>query len=308
MAFSTDWAEDAARRDFRLNALYMAPDGALHDPTGGGIADALAGRIVFVGDPYARIREDYLRVLRFFRFYAGYGRGEPDALALAACAALKDGVSALSGERVLKELLKLLGAADPRPAMALMQDAGVLGVLLPEVETLERLFGLVEVERANGLGADAGLRLAALLPDDRARVAETARRLRLANAMRDRLLGARSDETPVAMDMAPSVARLAVYRLGGQAAADRLRLAWARAPQSDPQPWLALLKIAKSWTPPPFPVSGARIKAAGVPEGPQVGQIHREVEAWWVAHDFADDPQGVEQALARARDQLPSRG
>jgi poly(A) polymerase len=119
VAFTEDWAEDAARRDFRLNALYLQPDGTLNDPTGGGIADAHAGRIVFVGDAETRIREDYLRILRFFRFLAWFGRGEPDAAGLAACAALKDGARGLSGERVSKELLKLLAAYDPRPAVAL---------------------------------------------------------------------------------------------------------------------------------------------------------------------------------------------
>jgi poly(A) polymerase len=123
VAFTDDWAEDAARRDFRLNALYADGEGRVFDPTGEGVSDAVAGRIVFVGDPETRIREDYLRILRFFRFFAWYGRGEPDAAALAACGALAPGMTRLSAERVSKELMTLLAAPDPREAMAAMSAA-----------------------------------------------------------------------------------------------------------------------------------------------------------------------------------------
>src|SRR5579862_7309671 len=138
VAFTTDWAEDAQRRDFRLNALYADPAGQLYDPTGGGLADIRAGRIVFVGDAATRIREDALRILRFFRFQAWYGRTEPDAAGLAACAALRDRISHLSAERVSAELLKLLAAEDPRGVVRLMAQSGVLAVVLPEVQGLER--------------------------------------------------------------------------------------------------------------------------------------------------------------------------
>src|SRR5690606_13985079 len=132
VAFTDDWAEDAARRDFRLNALYADRDGWVIDPTGEGVADAQAGRIVFVGDPETRIREDYLRILRFFRFFAWYGRGAPDPAGLAACGALAPGMVRLSAERLSKELLKLLAAPDPRPAVRAMEEAGVLSRVLPE--------------------------------------------------------------------------------------------------------------------------------------------------------------------------------
>jgi poly(A) polymerase len=132
VAFTDDWAEDAARRDFRLNALYADGEGQVFDPTGAGVSDAVAGRIVFVGDPETRIQEDYLRILRFFRFFAWYGRGEPDAAALAACGALAPGMTRLSAERVSKELMTLLAAPDPREAMAAMSAAGVLAQILPE--------------------------------------------------------------------------------------------------------------------------------------------------------------------------------
>ena len=160
VAFTDDWAEDAARRDFRLNALYADPDGRLHDPTGCGVDDARAGRVVFVGDPRTRIREDYLRILRFFRFFAHYGRGPADEAAVAACGASTSGLSSLSAERVSKELLKLLAAPDPRPAVRLMVTTGVLATLLPEAGSPVRFEGLVAL---GADGADPVLRLAALL-------------------------------------------------------------------------------------------------------------------------------------------------
>ncbi len=287
VAFTQNWAEDAARRDFRLNALYAEPDGRLHDPTGGGVEDAHAGRITFVGDPKTRITEDYLRILRFFRFYAAYGQGLPDAAGLAACAALRQGLLGLSGERTAKELLKLLAAPDPRPALAAMAQTGVMGVLLPGADDLARLAGLVEIE---GASPDAVLRLAALLPDDRDGLLAAIARLRLANATRDRLLAACSDEIIVsAPEMTAQAARAAIYRLSGATFADRVKLAWARAPSHASEAWAGLLTLAESWTPPPFPITGADIKALGVSEGPKVGELRRALEAWWIAQDFAPD-------------------
>ncbi|MDQ2861931.1 MAG: CCA tRNA nucleotidyltransferase, partial [Pseudomonadota bacterium] len=146
VAFTDDWAEDAARRDFRLNALYADRQGRLYDPTGEGVADARAGRIVFVGDPRARIAEDALRILRFFRFLAWYGRGEADSASLAACADMREAVTGLSAERVAKELLTLLAAEDPRAAVRLMAETGVLGLVLPEATGLARFEALVAIE------------------------------------------------------------------------------------------------------------------------------------------------------------------
>ena len=199
VAFTDDWAQDAARRDFRLNALYAEPDGRLHDPIGGGIADALAGRVAFVGDAATRIAEDYLRILRFFRFQAWYGRGEPDAAGLAACAALADGLAGLSAERVAKELLKLLAAPDPLPALSAMVACGVLQRLPLQAE-VERLARLRALEDALGLPADPILRLAALSRGDPLTLA---RRLRLSNADRDRLAAAAGPIEPAA-EMPPA--------------------------------------------------------------------------------------------------------
>jgi poly(A) polymerase len=292
VAFTTAWTEDAARRDFRLNALYAQADGTLHDPTGAGLADALAGRIVFVGDPETRIREDYLRILRFFRFYAGYGVGAPDAAGLAACARLKAGLGQLSGERVSRELLKLLSAAHPSPAVAAMAETGVLETLLPGALPA-RLDALLALERSAGLEPEAELRLAALLPPDAKAVAAAAKRLRLSNALAARLTGAAGDwnEAHTAKG-----ARRAVHALGPQAAADRLRLAWSLAPV-DPA-WPETWREAQAWRPPPFPVTGEDIKALGVAQGPEVGRVRRAVEAWWIAADFPDDR---DAALAELR-------
>ncbi len=291
VAFTDDWAEDAGRRDFRLNSLYLELDGTLHDPTGEGLADARAGRIVFVGDAETRIREDYLRILRFFRFSAWYGRGEPDAAALAACSALKDGLRSLSAERVSKELLKLLGAEDPRPALRLMAATGVLGVLLPEVRGLARFEQLVAIETEQLFTCDAPLRLAALLPDDREAVEAAAKRLRLPNAIRDRLTAAVSSlEVRIVSWLSPRELRRAIYRLGAGVFKDRVMLGWAAAARSVTHPqWRMLLVYPDTWTVPEFPVTASEIKASGVPEGPLFGQVRREVEDWWIDLDFTDD-------------------
>jgi poly(A) polymerase len=287
VAFTTDWAEDAARRDFRLNALYLDAAGVVHDPVGGGIADARAGRIVFVGDAETRIREDYLRVLRFFRFFAWYGQGAPDAAAVAACTALRDGVAGLSGERVSKELLKLLGAMDPRPSVRLMSDAGVLALLLPCPLDLARFDAMVAIED------DPLLRLAALLPDNAEAALTAAQRLRLSNPMRDRLVAATGGLPARLTDRA---ARAAIYRLGVQAFRDRLRLAWAAG--GDGQRARDLLALAEGWTPPAFPLGGADARAAGVAAGPAMGRALKAVEEWWIAEDFPDDRAALKARLA----------
>ena len=280
VAFTDDWVQDAARRDFRLNALYAEPDGTLHDPTGGGVADARAGRVVFVGEPAARIAEDYLRILRFFRFFAGYGRGAPDPAALAACGEMRDGLARLSGERVASELLKLLAVDDPRPAVRLMAQAGVLDQVLPGA-SLARFEGLVEVETAMTFEADALLRLAALLPDDRGEVAAAARLLAACT----------SGEVELVSWMSPREMRRAIHAIGAGAFKDRAKLAWAadRRTAAAPQ-WRLLTVYPDTWTPPPFPLTGEEIKAAGVPEGPMVGRVRREVERWWIDNAFLDDP------------------
>jgi poly(A) polymerase len=290
VAFTTDWEADAQRRDFTLNSLYARRDGSIYDPTGHGAADARAGRIVFVGEPEQRIAEDFLRILRFFRFLAWYGSGPPDAAALAACEAARGQIATLSAERVSKELLKLLEADDPREATGLMARAGVLGEVLPAPIDLARFDGLVAIEADQLFETDAVLRLAALLPDDQPGAIRFAERLRLSNADRDRLAAALAPTPELKSWMSPREIRRAVYRAGVAAFRDRAKLAWARASgtASTPQ-WRGMIALAESWMPPAFPLTGEDVMAAGVPKGPMVGQVLREVEDWWIDHDFLDD-------------------
>ncbi|MGH7025002.1 MAG: CCA tRNA nucleotidyltransferase [Caulobacteraceae bacterium] len=288
VTFTRDWAEDAGRRDFRLNALYADAEGRLFDPTDQGLADLRAGAIVFVGEPETRIREDALRILRFFRFFAWYGRGEPDAAALAACARLKDLATNLSAERVAKELLTLLGADDPRPAVRLMAGAGVLGVVLPEAGDLARFEALVGIEGDMLVAPDAVLRLAALLPADPRAAEAAAVRLRLSNAQKARLVLAVTPDPAIVSWMSPKAVRQAVWRLGADALCDKVMLAWAERGGAAIQ-WRALLPMARSWSVPSLPLGGAEVMAAGVPEGPLIGKVLAEVESWWVDNDFPSD-------------------
>ena len=290
VAFTQIWEEDAVRRDFRLNALYADAEGRIFDPTGEGVADALAGRIVFVGDPMARIREDYLRILRFFRFHAWYGRGEPDNAALAACKALKGLLSGRAAERTQKELLKLLAADDPRASLRLMAATGVLGAVLPQVKALTRFENLVAIETEQLFENDPELRLAAMIPDDAKVAADMAERLRLSNAVKDRLVAAAGKAPRIVSWMSPRETRRAVYAIGARAFVDRVKLAWAAAERpATASQWRSLIPLAESWAPPPFPLTGEEVIAAGVPKGPMVGQVLREVEDWWIDLDFIDD-------------------
>ena len=279
VAFTDDWAEDAARRDFRLNALYADVDGRLFDPTGEGVADARAGRVVFVGDPETRIREDYLRILRFFRFYAWYGRGAPDAAALAACRDQAPGMKRLSAERVSSELMKLLSAPEPRAAMAAMAAAGVLGQVLPEA----RLTATFDTAVAQG--GDPVVRLMLLLPATEAVVRESATRLRLPNSVRDRLAFAARALPAVDLAMSDREARAALYHHGAQAVADAVRRRWAEAPDRAVDA-RRLIALAEHWTRPPLPVGGRDLARLGVEPGPETGRLLKAFEAAWIADDF----------------------
>ena len=282
VAFTDDWAEDAARRDFRLNALYADAQGQVYDPTGHGVDDARAGRVVFVGDPATRIREDYLRILRFFRFHAWYGRGEPDAAGLAACRDLAAGMTRLSAERVSSELMKLLAAPDPRPALAAMAGAGVLAQVLPEA-TLTPPF-----EAGAAQSHDAVVRLMLLLPPDEAVVRGAAARLRLPNAVRDRLVFAAVALPAVDLSMSEREARAVLYRHGAPAVADALHRRWAEAPDRDDDA-RRLLALADSWTRPKLPVGGRDLARLGVPPGPETGRLLKAFEESWIADDFPSE-------------------
>ena len=297
VAFTDDWAEDAARRDFTLNALYSDRSGQIFDPTGQGVADARAGRIVFVGEPEQRIREDYLRILRFFRFYAWYGKGAPDTAALRACAALQASVANLSAERKSRELLKLLAAPDPRLTVAMMEDIGLLDLVIGFGLDLSRFEGLVDVDQEEGFAPDPVLRLAALLPDDPGDALEAAERLRLSNAEANRLaLALAGGPQPSVFDDPPQ-SRRHLYELGAPIFEDRVKLAWARTgAENDAPAWRSMLDLAKGWVRPVLPVTGQDAMAAGAAKGPAVGEALRRVQAWWAARDFID---GRETALEK---------
>jgi poly(A) polymerase len=285
VAFTDDWREDAARRDFTINAMSMTRDGAVFDYFGG-IADLNAGVLRFVGDPATRIAEDCLRILRFFRFLARDTRTTPDPAAVAAIRAAVPGLAKLSAERVWHELTRILAAPDPRPAVALMHRLGVLQAVLPEGADPARLHRLI----AAGAPADPLLRLAALLTGDAAALAE---RLRLSIADRDRLLALRTaplaepaaDDSTLRRLLAGHEPGLVVGRTwleGGTGPAwDSLRHRLATIPR------------------PVFPLEGRDVVALGVPPGPRVGALLRAVRAWWLDGGCQADTAACQAELRR---------
>ena len=288
VAFTDDWVEDAARRDFTINALYATADGEIFDYATG-VEDLIAGKVRFMGDARIRIAEDYLRVLRLFRFHAWYGRGEIDAEGLRAAADAKDKLKTLSAERVAKEILRLLEADYPGPVLRVMAAVGILPELLPGVLQLPRLERLAELDAENGFPRDPLLRLAALLPDDADAAQAAADRLRLSNADRARLKDVLGGET-ITAQLSARDARRRLYRLGEACFRDKVLLQWAGAPaKGGAAPWQSLLELAENWRRPRFPLTGRDVMQAGVPEGPDVGRVLGQLEDWWVAGDFAAD-------------------
>ena len=284
--FTDDFALDAARRDFTINAMSCDAAGRLYDYFGGR-ADLAAGRVRFVGEAAARIAEDYLRVLRFFRFFAYYGRPPADAEALAACRAAAPELRRLSGERVQAEMMRLLGAGEPVPALRLMVETGVLGEVIPGPVALERLARLIKLVPDR----DPLVRLAALLrppPADPPAAAKVVERWRMANRDAARLLAMTQEPLPD-LGATPSERARDLHRLGAERYADLIRLAAADA-EGDVGAALAdALAAAAVWQPKRLPVGGDDILALGVPAGPRVGALLAALEAWWVAHDFVPD-------------------
>ena len=302
IAYTHDWSQDAFRRDFTINALYATAEGEIFDYATG-VEDLIAGRVRFMGDAATRIAEDYLRILRLFRFHAWYGKGDIDTEALRAAASAKDHLGKLSGERVAKEMLRLLESPVPGPVLRVMAASGILGEVLPGALNLPRLEKLAEIARDNFFAADPLLRLAALLPDDAKRAAETADRLRLSNAARARLAVALSDASNTGSDRIVSYlsvreVRKLLYRIGAPAFRDRVMLKWAASPKGAAAiQWRMLLAMAEAWERPRFPLTGREVMLAGVPEGPDVGRILAEVEDWWVDCDFAADEFALSERL-----------
>ena len=296
IAFSQDWAEDAQRRDFTMNALYADADGHVHDMVGG-IADLRARRVRFIGDASRRIAEDYLRILRLFRFHAWYGQGEIDAEGLRACADARAQIATLSGERIQKEMLRLMAADDPVPVMRAMAASGVLSVVLPGAHHFERFQRLCQADTDSFFQADALLRLGALVGDE-AQAREASERWRLSNADRDRLSGMLSIPVKVVSYLSVIEVRRALYRHGAARFKDWVRLKWAEDTKaSNTVQWRTLLALADAWTRPVFPLKGPDVMAAGVPQGPLVGKVLGEVEDWWIDSDFTDDPFSLAERL-----------
>ena len=297
VAFTTGWKEDAARRDFTINALYASCGGEVFDYFGG-LADLESGRVRFVGDAVTRIREDYLRILRLFRFHAWYGSGELDAGALRAAAAEKSGLAILSGERIQKELLKLLEAENPTAMLRVMAATGILSELLPGSPNLARLEKLVEIDRSNFFTADALLRLAAILPHDPAFADAVGDRLKLSNADHERLRDLTGTNEKIVSYLSIREVRKLLYRLDAARFKGLVRLRWAEDPkESNAVQWRALLAMADAWQRPVFPLSGRDVMAAGVVQGPLVGRILSEVEEWWIESDFIEDEFSLAERL-----------
>ena len=290
VAFDADWAEDAARRDFTINAIYLDPDGTLHDPVGG-IADLAARRVRFVGEPATRIAEDVLRVLRYYRFTARFGSDKGDQAARAACRAAVPLLPKLSGERVARELTGLLGVANPVPALRMMAADGVLAAILPEATRLDRLERLIVLEP----DPDPLRRLAALIAVDAEGAAGLADRLRLPGAERDRLVGLASP-WPLDPSGDSRSQRHALYGLGAERYCDLVLLITAEDGM-DEERLGESLGLAESWQPPSFPLTGRDVTSLGIPPGPRVGQLLAEVRRWWEDGDFAADRKTCLQRL-----------
>jgi poly(A) polymerase len=280
VAFAHDWREDAARRDFTINALYVHPQTLAISDWFGGLGDLAAHRVRFIGDARQRIREDHLRILRYYRFQARFG-GVLDAVAEDACADLAPMLKGLSRERVGWELLTLLGLPDPADTVQRMLERGVLPVVLPEagMERIAALRALIAEEARQAVAPDALRRLAALLPADPRAAESVAARLRLSAGQKKRLVAAAARTGP------PGDARALAYRLGRKEAIDRLLLAGAE------------VSPLTQWEIPRLPLKGGEIVERGVSAGPEVAQILRDVEDRWVAEGFPGRPR-VETLLA----------
>lgn len=289
VAFTDEWREDAARRDFTINALSADPvTGKIHDYFGG-LADLERGLVRFIGDPLERIAEDHLRILRLFRFHERFGSGAPDARALAACIARANDLMALSRERIADELLKLLGGRDPGPTVRLMFEGGIFRPVIPEIDSagIDRLDRLLVREKSAGVPPDALRRLGALLPADPAIAVSIARRLKLSKAATRRLEQAAGG--------ADGPARALAYRFGVDVATDLLLRGDRDASALD-------LAQLDRWERPRLPLGGGDLIARGLSPGPIVAATLQAIERRWIAENF---PRGerLEAITAEAMDQ-----
>ena len=281
--FTDDWQADAARRDLTINALSADAGGKVHDYFGG-LDDLAARRVRFVGDPRQRIHEDYLRLLRFFRFHADYASGALDATAVAAAKELAPNLKSLSGERLRQETLRLLTARRGPDVWGEMLGLGIVHHYLPWATSLDRLRWVAELEQHHGLAPDPIRRLAALtMTGCGPEVAET---LKLSRAEGDRIIALDATRDPFDAS-SPQAVRRQIYAWGNDGARDRLLLDWLD--RIDGAAGSEALAIVESWPRPRFPIKGIDVMKMGVPEGPQIGEILQRVERWWIEHDFAPD-------------------
>jgi poly(A) polymerase len=292
VAFTADWQADARRRDFTMNALYCSRDGKICDPTKG-YTDILRKRVRFVGSPSERIKEDALRILRFFRFHARYGAGAPDREGLAACVRHKAKLKGLSSERIRQELFKLLQAKRAAGTIKLMTASNVLKILFEPAANLTPLVRMAKIDETHGLEADALLRLV-LVAKDATGLRE---RLRLTNTETRRLaaIAHHAGPTPRLRDRER---RVVLYHLGQEAWRDTVRLAWAKS--KDPvgsKKWRDLLAFADHWLIPRFPLTGKDLLARGIKEGPLLGKELGRLEDWWIASDFTADKEDLLRRL-----------
>jgi poly(A) polymerase len=289
VAFGRDWRRDAERRDFTMNALSAARDGTIYDYVGG-LPDIAARRVRFIGDAATRIAEDYLRILRFFRFHAAYGEGAPDPEGVAACIDGRAGLGQLSRERVRTEVFKLLVARHAVAALAVMTETGLLEQVLGGVPLLASFANMIKLEAALALAPDAVRRLAALnvsIVEDAERLRE---RLRLANAEYERLASMAADWWHISRQLGERAGRVLLYRLGPERFADRVLLAWTRSPEgAADQPWRLLATLPARWSAPVFPLRAADFIARGVPKGPRLGAVLAAAEEAWIAAGFPAD-------------------
>ena len=289
VAFGRDWREDALRRDFTMNALSASRDGTVHDYASG-LDDIEARRVRFIGDARRRIEEDYLRILRFFRFHAAYGHGHPDADGLAACIYERDGLDQLSRERVRMEMLKLVVAPRAAPTLAVMAHAGLLLRVLGGVPYLAAFENMAKAEAALGLVPDAARRLGALgvvIAEDAERLWQ---KLRLANAEHARLTAMAQNWRRFSPRADESVSRALLYRLKETAYTDSALFAWTRSQASDHDaPWRELVTLPQRWTPPAFPLKADDFMRRGIEKGPALGAALRTAEEAWIAAGFPDN-------------------
>ncbi|MGE0585712.1 MAG: CCA tRNA nucleotidyltransferase [Flavobacteriaceae bacterium] len=289
VAFGTDWKADAMRRDFTINALYVDAAGKLHDPVGG-LADIERRAVRFIGDAEQRIREDNLRILRFFRFHARYGKGRPDAVGLKAASKLKSGISRLSAERVWKELKLLFAAPDPVIAVRWMRVSGIMDAALPEQSRwgIDFLEPLIVAERVFGWPADPMLRLMSIVPPRPDVVGGLADRLKISNSERDRLRGFALAHDAAMSVTADTIDRV-LYRHGADGVGDNLRLLCAKRHNEDEAEahrLSHLIEHGAAWQRPAMPVAGRDLVKTGLKAGPAIGETLERLEKAWVESGF----------------------